>query len=989
MSPTPIDIPSNLDLSLIPASTSGPVSAQTPESPSVNALFPTQLKDVSIPSPAENGGDQEISHMPPLSVPSDAQILNSTLKTIPNPWPTKPSHIAESTQLDACSSFDVMQTDTIDPEVMPNAEISDASNDLIFDVPPLPPLPSPPDPSSPTLPLSPTLPEINLPISTSTINPNPSLPTALSLSSPLTPAIPEGAHISVLPPTLPYSNTDSNGSVDFDSGDQNSDSAFLPEFKVKIIQSILDTVQKMAAAPLVKEQQTTIISEAEEKKNMEDSIVIPLSPVLSQSEQLIQPASLISSSAGEVEVETSVVEGVHAEESGEVTNSEDSIMIVPVDSGPETVKGEVKTDEKDTVGEPEVVDIMDDTDVRVENCSVEAQPQQEMSSVDDMDEADAVREEDAVEARPVHTPMDNTGGMGIALEAGVVEGQSFDSQSFAGTLPTEDDSKAGYDSTIESAPAEGGEVEIMDAGDSEDKMNVDEETIQPTPSLPTDGSSSTSVSRTKSLYSIQLLQSLIRFLQIPARPLGGLSRSDDGLTNLKNQGTCPAIEQAHDALLLRPHLLTEEVIGIDQRADILAHVSATLAKHLYPYKGTELEAKIDLLDKSLRQQFETIQKLDGRSYQEIDEPFKDLGVYAEFDRIIASISAQKVSQGVQTSLDRQFENLQVQTEAENQVTAPPQSLGVDATMVDLTIPTPPPLQEPPSTPPDNNRSVAKTVMSMMRNMADLLECTTQGSSQGSVRSLKGKEKEVIDVDTMRDYLDSPALATILEEFKSIKEEMRRSQHRSQSEVESLRLSHFMQVEALKDEIRNIEGRGKQELEDVTRRYNQQIGELKATLRLTEERGRLRESESEKVPSLELLEIRRRVASLEARSRSDSLSGDTLRSNSRSSMTNGHYFTEPVMTRHSNFNLPDFEDQQPYTTTTTTATTFKTPRQFIREGSMSKPGTPTPTDSRQHHHHHPFSNRHSEVIMDLDESMPLPAKSQRKMHIMNFPRPPMG
>jgi len=270
------------------------------------------------------------------------------------------------------------------------------------------------------------------------------------------------------------------------------------------------------------------------------------------------------------------------------------------------------------------------------------------------------------------------------------------------------------------------------------------------------------------------------------------------------------------------------------------------------------------------------------------------------------------------------------------------------------------------------------VMSIMRNMADLLECTTQG---GSVKSLKGKEKEDTDVDMMPSYLDSPAFTTILEEFKSMKEEMRRSQHRSQSEVESIRLSHFMEVEALKDEIRSIESKGKQELEEVTRQYSQQIRELKSTIRLRAEgegeRDREKESGSEKLPSLELLELHRRVASLEECSRSDSVSVDMLRSGSRASMTNGN-FQDPVNSRHPPSHLlsTDFEEQ-PYTTT------FRAPGQLTRERSMSKPGTPASTDGIS------FSNRHPDVT-DVDESIPLPGKSQRKMHMKNFfPRTRLG
>ena len=596
------------------------------------------------------------------------------------------------------------------------------------------------------------------------------------------------------------------------------------------------------------------------------------------------------------------------------------------------------------------------------------------------------------------TPMNDTDRAGIASEVGAVEGQSLDSQSFTGasTVPTTN-SKAVIHSDSSHGEFEGDsrEVETMHAVTAEDKMNVDEDMVQstqPTP-LSTDGSSLTSalcMTQMKSLHSIQLLQCLTHFLRMPARDRQtGVSRMlEDNSVDLKSQGMSPVIERARYPSLVDPRLSTEETLNVDQRLEVLvhalAHASVTLAKDLYPYRGKELETKIDILDKSLQQQFEMIQKLDGRPSGEIYEPFKEFGRHTDkaFDSSTESTSTETLSQGVQTlpsHVHRQFESIEVQTEAENEASAHPQPLSADSTLVDLTIHTSP-FPERPSTPtteaeyqPENNRSVAKTVMSIMRNMADLLECTTQG---GSVKSLKGKEKEVTDVDMMPSYLDSPAFTTILEEFKTMKEEMRRSQHRSQSEVESIRLSHLMEVEALKDEVRTIESKGKQKLEEVTRQYIQQIGELKSTrLNAEREEGRDREKESgsEKLPLLELLEIRRRVESLEVRSRSDSISLDMVRSGSRASFTNG----EPFTSRHPPPHLlpTDFEEQ-PY------RTMFRSPKEFMQEGSMSKPGTPAPTDRN------PLSNRHPDV-MDVDESVPLPSKSQRKMHMLNFLRPPIG
>jgi hypothetical protein len=1101
----------------------------------MEGLFPrasTQPEDVGstvLPVSTDETRDAGIC---PQSLPSDARDFNPFLKTIPRPWPTKPLHIATSAQSEAGSSSlapgnsdvsndgqesnpisqttpidQLMQTDSANPETMPNAEVSDpgTTNDPIIDAPFTPQSGillssdqlSSTDTTKTTLPLSPSssLSEANLstlPMSgytTSIITPtqslsstssnvlevaqisvlSPGLPqdhaftsrdsngpldpdagdanlSTLSMSGSMTSIITptpslsstssnvlEVAQISVLSPGLPqdhaFTSSDSNGPLDPDAGDANraSSPALLPELNVNTVQTILDTVQKTTAAPQIRITET-----GKEGNNMvEDTIEIPLSSVLYQS---AYPGNLTS---GADEVETVVVETqpvIFTEENGigsEVTNGEDPSTMVPDDTGSKDVKdavdgekdtevkknteivkdAEVKKGTEVTKDEPEVMssmgNLVDDTngtDVMMETFAVETQlfqSRQETPTVDNMDEADVVLEKSGVE---VHiesrqaTPINHTDGVGLALEVGAVEGQSLDSQSFAGTPSAPiTDTEAAYHSIPSHGELEGGdsgEVETTHAGNSEDKMDVDEEIvlpIQPTPPLPTDGSSLTNtlyIVQKKSLYSIQLLQGLTHFLRMPDRDrqLGVSGMPEDNSASLKSQGMCPVIEHACYPSLAR--LPTEEALSVDQRLDVLAHVSVTLAKNLYHYRGKELETKLDILDKSLLQQFETIQKLDGRSCGEMNEPFGALPDIA-FDR--NTESTEILSQCVQilspSHVNRQFESVEVQTETGNEVPAPPhQPLSADATMVDVTVHTPP-IPQPPSTPaakaedqPENNRSVAKTVMSMMRNMADLLECTTQG---GSVKSLKGKEKEVTDVDMMPSYLDSPAFTTILEEFKNMKEEMRRSQHRSQSEVESIRLSHFLEVEALKDEIRTIESKGKQKLEEVTRQYSQEIGELKSIIRLKElkeesERSRDKEKESgsEKLPpSLELLEISRRIASLEARSRSDSISVDMLQSGSRASMTNGH-FHEPVISRHPPPHLPTDFEEQPYTTT------FRGPGLFMREGSMSKPGTPALSDRN------PFSNRHPDV-KDVDESMPLPAKSQRKMHMMNFLRPPLG
>ena len=81
---------------------------------------------------------------------------------------------------------------------------------------------------------------------------------------------------------------------------------------------------------------------------------------------------------------------------------------------------------------------------------------------------------------------------------------------------------------------------------------------------------------------------------------------EDSLADLKSQG----MVQLLNLLVIPPRSPAEEALSIDQRLDVpahsLTHVSVTLVNNLYPYRWKELETKIDIHDKSLQQQFETI-----------------------------------------------------------------------------------------------------------------------------------------------------------------------------------------------------------------------------------------------------------------------------------------------------------------------------------------------------------------------------------------------
>ncbi|KAF8147857.1 hypothetical protein B0H34DRAFT_277072 [Crassisporium funariophilum] len=505
------------------------------------------------------------------------------------------------------------------------------------------------------------------------------------------------------------------------------------------------------------------------------------------------------------------------------------------------------------------------------------------------------------------------------------------------------------------------------------------------------GSPMTRDARAKSLHSVQLLRDLLHFLRMPARDRKpGMARNlEEAMENVKSQGLWPSDSYIRDAAVLDG----EQSMTVDQRLDILAHASVALANDLYPFRGEELETRINSLDIRLQEQFQMIQNSE-------DMPFND------YDARSAPIphrnNGASTSIGLQSEhLERQLEDIGIQTHTESVTSSrshPPlpnkhRLLSPDATMIDLSTPV---TQVAPESSPapevaTGHRSVAGTVMSMMRNMADLLELSNHGQTEvPASRSVKGKEKAIdfADVDIPEAHWPgkSPVMATLLEEFRHMKEEMRRSQQRSRDELKSIRMAHFTEMETLKDQIRRLEDRGKEEVDKVLHRCQDEMEELKTTIRFREPEGEREKRKAKKnaeesaEPSLELIELRRRVAMLETRARTEVSAADIPRSVSRSSMTNGN-ISEPAYARNpgshplSHLIGNDYEDS-PYTPT------FKPPRPFARDGSISKPGTPAPSERRS------FSIRHPD-IMDMDEGIPLPAKSQRKMHMMSFSRPPPG
>ncbi|KAF8974262.1 hypothetical protein BDZ97DRAFT_1911462 [Flammula alnicola] len=154
-------------------------------------------------------------------------------------------------------------------------------------------------------------------------------------------------------------------------------------------------------------------------------------------------------------------------------------------------------------------------------------------------------------------------------------------------------------------------------------------------------------------------------------------------------------------------------------------------------------------------------------------------------------------------------------------------------------------------------------MSIMRNMADLLECSTADDAT-TVKGLKGKDRELdagdLGLRSVDRYGDSPVISAIINEFKAMKEELRHTQQWSREEFQ-------------RDKEQGTKARA--EMDEMRQRHRDEVERLKDSIQLMEKEREKRKvmDEETRMPALEMLELRRRISSLESRSRLDGFTSD--------------------------------------------------------------------------------------------------------------------
>ena len=478
-------------------------------------------------------------------------------------------------------------------------------------------------------------------------------------------------------------------------------------------------------------------------------------------------------------------------------------------------------------------------------------------------------------------------------------------------------------------------------------------------------------------HAVHLLRGLLRDQQIRSRSIHTTVDSEDTLHFLSPSD---------------PSADGDEPFTGAEHLELIVKCSSFLSKYVTAHKGQELEERMIELDERLRQVLSDMEIAQIRAMESnfrvvnhspvrvdkevatmiqegpsgllnpqdivVDEHVENLGSAIILqDRVTDSITRQSLTP-IKTMGDDQVKNTDdIITQDPVTDTVTTHCLTPEATMVDLSVP-PTTLNFPKMEPVSGTITPATRLMvSMMRDFADLLDCTRV--DEGNDAKGKGRASDVV---TTAD--GTPFDFSLLHEYKSMKEEIWKRQRRREEEIESIAGLHRAELTSLKKRIRVTEDKYRRETELLGRRHREEMDLLMSTVCELEKRREQIGVETEgKLPSLEILELRRRIAALENHTRSLT-----------HSQSQAGRFSRPVCDDESNLmiirrapfhplgHLFDYEDA-----------TLSVPYRPSSDGiiSVSKEGTPVQSES---------SNT---VFID---SIPLPIKSQRKfqsMHRMNL------
>ena len=323
---------------------------------------------------------------------------------------------------------------------------------------------------------------------------------------------------------------------------------------------------------------------------------------------------------------------------------------------------------------------------------------------------------------------------------------------------------------------------------------------------------------------------------------------------------------------LYPFVDGEEPFIMEEHLELVAKCSSLLSKYLMGYKGRELEERMTELDERLQVQQELSNTGTVRNLATESDVRAGSHLPVCADKEVATVvdedHSELVNQGQGIVGDEQVEKLAgiMQDPATDTVTR--QSLTPEA-MVNLSSV---PLTTA-STDSDLKIELlswtalpaTRLVTFMVRNLADLLDCIRHGGGDSDDAKSKERALDMAGPTTIGTPYDLLLVSPLLNEFKSMKEELRKSQQRTKEEIESIARLHSAELVSLKEHMRAIE-KCRGETESLMQQHREEMDSLMGSVR-----GAKKQATVEAEGKLPLLELQQRITTLESHTRSLSYS----------------------------------------------------------------------------------------------------------------------
>lgn len=306
----------------------------------------------------------------------------------------------------------------------------------------------------------------------------------------------------------------------------------------------------------------------------------------------------------------------------------------------------------------------------------------------------------------------------------------------------------------------------------------------------------------------------------------------------------------------------DEPMTMEEQLDILTKCSALLSGYTKVYGAENFDERIREFDDRLCWELDNLGAMEVRTVESAVQAEPQSHVLFDKEDTATSLRSEFSDGNKHMTIEREDTESVIQDPFTVHITRHPSSS--DVTMLDQSSTSLPPCN---SVHPEIKRTEAvsrapevkplsaiKVMSSMMRNMADLLDCAIEKDD------IKGKQRAVDDTEFSLSPYEPCTLDALFTEFKLLKEELQRSKERYKEEADSMTRFCQTEVNFIKEELRAMKSDYQRE---SIRRCHHHDTEL--SIGLSQETGN--DGTMDSLLYLKLIDVRRRLMALRDHARS--------------------------------------------------------------------------------------------------------------------------